>query len=207
MDEAERIRVVQQFPYLYDKKHSLFKDKMDRENSWKTIFGLMNDHQQHEIFSAIDVEKRWTSLRQKYSQQKKEIRTMPSGSAGGVKVKWSFFDSMGFLEEFVHARKWLTTNGSKCCIKDVAPLADLWEPLPELWDSLGTITSDNVATTEVTESKIRKKWSLWQGPLMMPFVNKPVAYCICLSVTEPAVNITMRLVTNFRCDANHKTIA
>ncbi|CAH0562912.1 unnamed protein product [Brassicogethes aeneus] len=141
MDEAELIRVVQ-FPNLYNKKHSLFKDKMARENSWKTISRLMNDHQQHEMFSAVDVEKRWTSLQQKYSQQKKDIRTMPSGSGGGVKVKRSGnYQKAG-------------TDGSQQNVpKDVTPLADLWEPLPELWDSLGTITSDKVATTKESEQE------------------------------------------------------
>lgn len=79
---------MRQFPYLYDLSHPEFKDRVKKENTWKSIgerFGV-----------AADVmNKKWINLRDRYKKLKKEHDTkLRSGAAAVPPVSWRYYTIM-----------------------------------------------------------------------------------------------------------------
>lgn len=53
---------------------------------------------------------KWTSLRNSYARELREIKNKKSGSAGSKKRKWYLFESMSFLSNFMLQHKQMTSN-------------------------------------------------------------------------------------------------
>lgn len=43
IDDSSLIDYVSQYPYLYDKTNKSYKNKIVRENAWKTIASLLSE--------------------------------------------------------------------------------------------------------------------------------------------------------------------
>lgn len=41
MDKGELIELVRQYEHIYNKRHKDFKNKLARDNAWKTISSIM----------------------------------------------------------------------------------------------------------------------------------------------------------------------
>lgn len=114
MDQAALIELVRQYEHIYRKKHRDFKNKLARENAWKTIASILNFpsnaylyttvfSNSHMIFLEEDVETTWNSLRNRFATEKRKMRCIPTGSA--ARTEWRYYDAMSFLEEHVAVRK------------------------------------------------------------------------------------------------------
>lgn len=53
---------------------------------------------------------KWTSLRNSYARELRELRNKKSGSGGSKKRKWYLFESMSFLSNFMLQHKQMTSN-------------------------------------------------------------------------------------------------
>lgn len=99
MDDALLIQQVEQFVFLYDKKHINFKNKIQKENAWTTI-GIILEQ------TPEACEQRWIVLRNKYNTIRRDLKNAPSGCSGEVtRVKWPLFSYLNFLEPFIVSRK------------------------------------------------------------------------------------------------------
>ena len=58
---------------------------------------------------------KWTSLRNSYARELREIKNKKSGSAASKKRKWYLFESMSFLSNFMLQHKQMTSNVSDNC--------------------------------------------------------------------------------------------
>jgi len=58
---------------------------------------------------------KWTSLRNSYARELREIKNKKSGSAASKKRKWYLFESMNFLSNFMLQHKQMTSNVSDNC--------------------------------------------------------------------------------------------
>ncbi|CAG9817151.1 unnamed protein product [Phaedon cochleariae] len=96
--DGQLIELVEQFSFIYDKKHVDFKNKLVKENAWQSISEIMLD-------TAESVAARWTILRNRYATEKRRERSIPSGS--GAYNTWHLFKEMQFLDEFYNPRRTL----------------------------------------------------------------------------------------------------
>lgn len=58
---------------------------------------------------------KWTSLRNSYARELREIKNKKSGSAASKKRKWYLFESMSFLSDFMLQHKQMISNVSDNC--------------------------------------------------------------------------------------------
>jgi len=58
---------------------------------------------------------KWTSLRNSYARELREIKNKKSGSAASKKRKWYLFESMSFLSDFMLQHKQMISNVSDIC--------------------------------------------------------------------------------------------
>jgi len=58
---------------------------------------------------------KWTSLRNSYARELREIKNKKSGAATSKKRKWYLFESMSFLSNFMLQHKQMTSNVSNNC--------------------------------------------------------------------------------------------
>lgn len=115
MDDGLLIEEVEKFKHIYDKRSSLFKSKLARENAWKTIGkilgaeGIYSRYYMHfdvnfdSFISAGECEQRWNVLRNKYVSLKRQIGRTPSGSQAFT-ISWPYYESMKFLDPFTLTR-------------------------------------------------------------------------------------------------------
>lgn len=58
---------------------------------------------------------KWTSLRNSYARELREIKNKKSGSSGSKRRKWYLFESMSFLSNFMLQHKQMTSNVNDNC--------------------------------------------------------------------------------------------
>ncbi|KAL1489335.1 hypothetical protein ABEB36_014251 [Hypothenemus hampei] len=86
MDDEKFIQIIQNYPYLYDRKRVDFKD-LKKNNLWREISKELN-------YPVSDVQNRWKYLREKYGRERKP--KLPSGSGTTVydKPEWEFLRTL-----------------------------------------------------------------------------------------------------------------
>ncbi|KAL1493735.1 hypothetical protein ABEB36_009429 [Hypothenemus hampei] len=52
----------------------------------------------------------WNSLKDKYTRERKKLRTVSSGSEVQDYNKWSYYEDMSFLNDYIQERRKTTTN-------------------------------------------------------------------------------------------------
>ncbi|EEC16669.1 cathepsin B, putative [Ixodes scapularis] len=82
--------MIETFPFLYDKRHTNFKNKNLKRGVWAEIgdqFGLNGP-----FGSGPVAEAKFKNARDKYTRIKTEIRSAKRGDASGIiRVKWPYF--------------------------------------------------------------------------------------------------------------------
>jgi hypothetical protein len=77
-----------------------------------------------------ECEKLWKSIRQRYSRERKKVKSERSGSGAKNVTKWAWYDDLTFLDECIQERRYTFL---KCytflqCILNHYPLEEV--PLP-----------------------------------------------------------------------------
>ncbi|CAG4970070.1 unnamed protein product [Parnassius apollo] len=131
-------RVIQEVrlrPCLWNLRDNSYKNKDAKLKAWKDVceavcpnFGDSSGEEKKQIEKAVQL--RWKTARDAYMKCRANLKTSKSGSAGGVKKKYIFFDIMTFLED----------------TKD-------FEPTHESMALTSSQTSQNVASTSSQNSQ------------------------------------------------------
>jgi len=118
---------VQSFPALFNKRDPKFKNKLAKENAWKTIGDVLE-------LDPVTCEQRWTTLRAKYTNIKKKIRDLPSGSGADEwsGLSWPYYDIMKFLDPFLVTRR--TTTNFKTSVSEVTTV-NSWDTMVQLLEA------------------------------------------------------------------------
>ncbi|XP_025265448.1 uncharacterized protein LOC105248602 [Camponotus floridanus] len=97
--DALLISLVRNYPYLYNKELTDFKDIIKKQNAWTEIGNILN-------MTADECQSRWTRLRERYAREKKQKQEETTTGSGASKRKsFEFFENMQFLERFVKRRR------------------------------------------------------------------------------------------------------
>ncbi|XP_011313753.1 uncharacterized protein [Fopius arisanus] len=101
--------IVSQYPMLYDKRHSDYKNKMKKLEIWKGISNYVAAELQVNM-TAAELEKRWLGWKCTFISEHRRLHTHPVDT--NVK-NWYLFNSMRFMEPYIsHHRKTFTTKES-----------------------------------------------------------------------------------------------
>lgn len=92
------INGVANHPELYDTSCTLYRDRNQKDLAWRRISEEIG---QPEYFCR----KKWKSLRDTYTKEKRKNNERRNGSAAGVGTKWRFATVMRFLDPFITARE------------------------------------------------------------------------------------------------------
>lgn len=90
----ELIAQIESEPCLWQKSHKYYQNKYKKSEAIETIAKSSN------ITSEL-VKEKLKSLRTIYFQNAQKLKKGKSGSAGGVQVKWKFFNALNFLQSEV----------------------------------------------------------------------------------------------------------
>ncbi|XP_029675951.1 uncharacterized protein LOC115243262 isoform X2 [Formica exsecta] len=113
--DALLISLVRDYPYLYNKELTDFKDSIKKQNAWVEIANVMG-------MTVEECQSRWMQLRERYSREKKQQQQETTTGSGASKRKtFEFFDNMQFLERFVKRRRTMT-NIHNIQNKSVSPV-------------------------------------------------------------------------------------
>nr|XP_012224925.1 PREDICTED: uncharacterized protein LOC105673693 [Linepithema humile] len=100
--DALLISLVRDYPYLYNKELTDFKDCIKKQNAWIEIGIIMN-------MKADECQSRWTRLRERYTREKKlKQEETTTGSGASKRRSFEFFETMQFLEPFIKRRRTMT---------------------------------------------------------------------------------------------------
>ncbi|XP_023237248.1 uncharacterized protein LOC111636271 [Centruroides sculpturatus] len=129
------IQAIQEFPFIYDKSHTDFKDIKKKSNSWKTVAETVQ-------LTVSEAQARWKLLRERFG--KEDRRYTPSGSGKASQPVWPLYQSMMFLKNIVKHRK---TRSNYAPSTDVEALHESTSVLhgdadTSPWNTLDTLTRD-----------------------------------------------------------------
>ncbi|XP_042146962.1 uncharacterized protein LOC115319187 isoform X3 [Ixodes scapularis] len=96
--EAALIEKVEQFPWLWDTSGHDYRDKIKRENSWKTIGNLLKR-------SADECKRAWQAIRGRYGREARIC--MGRSGAGRDDIRqpsWTLWNLLSFLKHQIHPR-------------------------------------------------------------------------------------------------------
>nr|XP_012217098.1 PREDICTED: transcription factor Adf-1-like isoform X3 [Linepithema humile] len=97
--DALLISLVRDYPYIYNKELTDFKDTFKKQNAWTEIASILN-------MTVDECQSRWTRLRERYTREKKQRQEETTTGSGASKRKtFEFFNNMQFLDPFVKKRR------------------------------------------------------------------------------------------------------
>ena len=83
------INLVHQYPALWDKQDTMYKDSNYKEAKWKEITEILHINKE-------DVIKKWKSLRDTYVRHR-NIKSKSGDGLSQCKSKWKYYDIMSFI--------------------------------------------------------------------------------------------------------------
>ena len=92
------IDLVRQYPALWDKQHSKYKDSNYKDARWREISEILN-------VPKDDVIKKWKSLRDTYVRQK-SIKSKSGDGLSDSKPRWKYYTIMSFLDVSLMKRRY-----------------------------------------------------------------------------------------------------
>ena len=98
------IDLVRQYPALWDKQHSKYKDSNYKDARWREISEILN-------VPKDDAIKKWKSLRDTYVRQK-SIKSKSGDGLSDSKPRWKYYTIMLFLDVSLMEKK-VCTNSFK----------------------------------------------------------------------------------------------
>ncbi|KAL4008760.1 hypothetical protein ACER0C_002612 [Sarotherodon galilaeus] len=118
--EEKLISAVANHPALYDASCYFYRDRNKKDLAWR--------HISEEIGQPEDIcRRKWKSLRDTYSKEKRTEKEKRSGSAAGSGRRWKFFAVMEFLDPFLTPRE---TSESTDYAAKPSPVASPGSPVP-----------------------------------------------------------------------------
>ncbi|XP_060866685.1 transcription factor Adf-1-like [Metopolophium dirhodum] len=102
------VSLIEKRPSIYDFKHKDHSNRTVQDKLWEEISKEMD-------VSVSVCKSKWTSLRNSYARELREIKNKKSGSAASKKRKWYLFESMSFLSDFMLQHKQMISNVSDTC--------------------------------------------------------------------------------------------
>ncbi|KAL1488771.1 hypothetical protein ABEB36_014570 [Hypothenemus hampei] len=100
------ISLVMEYPFLYDKTKSEFKNVKKKDRIWSKIGEEFNS-------TGDEAKSYFKSLREKYLRLKKQREQNSKSGAGAIKEKdWEIYKIMSFLDEVIRPRKTYASFGS-----------------------------------------------------------------------------------------------
>lgn len=90
---------------------------------------------------------KWTSLRNSFARELRELKNKKSGSAGSKKRKWYLFDNMSFLSGFMMQHKKMGSNINNDVFNELEEIVESGEDDTIVVDNTG----DNVVDNTVVE--------------------------------------------------------
>ncbi|KAL5238996.1 hypothetical protein ACI65C_006406 [Semiaphis heraclei] len=137
------VSLVEKRPSIYD-----FGDK-DHSNR------IVQDKLWEEISKEMDVDvsvckSKWTSLRNSFARELRELKNKKSGSAGSKKRKWYLFDSMSFLTGFMMQHKKMGSNIDNDYLNESEEIIESGEDDTLVVDNTG---DNNIVDNTVIESE------------------------------------------------------
>ncbi|KAL4001580.1 vang-like [Sarotherodon galilaeus] len=109
--EERLINAVANHPELYHTSCFLYRDRNKKDRAWRNIKDICR--------------RKWKSLRDTYSKEKRTEKEKRSGSAAGSGKRWKFFAVMGFLDPFLTPRE---TSGNMVRTVENFPPEDQGQP-------------------------------------------------------------------------------
>ena len=92
------IDLVRQYPALWDKQHSKYKDSNYKDARWREISEILN-------VPKDDAIKKWKSLRDTYVRQK-SIKSKSGDGLSDSKPRWKYYTIMSFLDVSLMKRRY-----------------------------------------------------------------------------------------------------
>ena len=92
------IDLVHQYPALWDKQHSKYKDINYKDARWRDIAEILS-------IPKDDAIKKWKSLRDTYARQK-SIKSKSGDGLSDSKPRWKYFTIMSFLDVSLMKRRY-----------------------------------------------------------------------------------------------------
>lgn len=101
------------------------------------------------VFIVSVCKSKWTSLRNSFARELRELKNKKSGSAGSKKRKWYLFDSMSFLTGFMMQHKKMGSNIDNDYLNESEEIIESREDDTLVVDNTG----DNIVDNTVIESE------------------------------------------------------
>ncbi|XP_039305574.1 uncharacterized protein LOC120357860, partial [Solenopsis invicta] len=194
------IDLVKNFPFLYDKSATDFKNAKKKERTWMEISEYLK-------LPITDCQNRCQRLREKFSREKKrrELETR-SGSGAYTRPTFLLYNNMKFLDSFVKSRKTytnITPRGThfisnipktKCILQKSKPVETInsisapsevlksSSPLSILSSSSSVPSSPFLSSTPSLSPSINENSSLMQSCIKSTPENKAI-----LSSMQPCI--------------------
>ncbi|XP_031327322.1 uncharacterized protein LOC116158643 [Photinus pyralis] len=171
MEDATLIELVEQFEVLYNRRHKDFKNKLVRENAWKSIAAIFND-------TPENVENRWNSLRNRYAAELRKTKTIPSGS--GAQTVWIHMSAMNFINAHIVPRRSTVSNVKATCSGTISgtETGPSCSRASNVWDTMSVLTEkseDEGAESGVSESSVYSTQDDPPADELATQVTEPVA--------------------------------
>ncbi|KYM94328.1 Transcription factor Adf-1 [Cyphomyrmex costatus] len=98
------INFVRDNKCLYDKKDINFKNNIKKKELWHKISESLKNLYSVDMAAEV-IEKRWTSLRDMFSREKRKQQLPPSGSGYKPTKEWELYKTMLFLNTYIEHRR------------------------------------------------------------------------------------------------------
>ncbi|KAL4005114.1 hypothetical protein ACER0C_004827 [Sarotherodon galilaeus] len=131
--EERLINAVANHPALYDTSCSFYRDRNKKDLPCNKIC---------EEIGQPGLRRKWKSLRDTYSKEKRTGKEKRSGSAAGLGRRWKFCAVMGFLDPFLTPRE---TSGNMVGTVENIPPEDQGQPEEAAGESQSEESTDSAA--------------------------------------------------------------
>ncbi|KAL1488948.1 hypothetical protein ABEB36_014732 [Hypothenemus hampei] len=93
---------IESHPAIWDARDKNFSNRSEKRNAWekiclKFISNFENKNQAEKNEAAVNLQKRWKSIRDSYCRELKKQKKIKSGSAADNNKKYVYFDILSFL--------------------------------------------------------------------------------------------------------------
>ncbi|XP_039310476.1 uncharacterized protein LOC113005591 [Solenopsis invicta] len=115
------IKLYRERPFLYNKGHKDFKDKLIKDNASNEISKIMQDKNYGNFYTPEYCQTRCLSLRNQYNREKQILNNQyKSGNAASTHKPFTFYSQLSFLDDYVQKRR------TRCNIKpNEAPISSI----------------------------------------------------------------------------------
>uniref|UniRef100_A0A914WXD8 MADF domain-containing protein n=1 Tax=Plectus sambesii TaxID=2011161 RepID=A0A914WXD8_9BILA len=164
METSNIIAEVRLNQILYDMSHPSYSDCYIKKRIWQSLAEKLSF-----AGGAIEMKKKWYSLRTTYLRNKKKL---PSGSAVKAEKKWPYFDEMQFIDPFIKDRDERTSN--------LSDTLSSWQDDSTAGETVTVITEEDDrdysdSQGKLSQSAVETPLPLYDSALPLPLLSSPTA--------------------------------